>query len=865
MKRLAVALAAAILCALGAPVQAQYIPPAALLTEIPAQLPDNHTGAITPSALRRVLTDMVNSFGPLNLAQPLAITGQLPAPNVLFTPGGLGAVPEPLSTTLGRMVFVDQYGSFKDFTHDDGPAIRAALAFGGQVFLGQSSYWLNTPVTVPNGVSLGCSAPPAKQHLSSVDYTNDACTVYGSPNNGNAASPTGGLLINNGTIRNVRVYQDNIHFAGNPGTAHALQAITANYGTTGTGIVNNGKDAIIEDVSIAGFNLGIQDISLNRGQLRHVLVEAKNCLQIGTIGDYLKYQDIECWPFYSANRSGVSSIQAVVSSVTANAGLWRITLAAPPSEAFVTGDEIYLSGLQGAVGANGKHTITVINSTTFDETGSAAAPVKTGNSTINQTYVSGFANLNDLWIGETFTGACFSGTRTIMAMWPGANAISADANATATTTPCTLTFGSAAFVNAGTPLAFYDPATFHGIGLEYTGTAKGVLANKVFVWGYDTAAKYDTGANGNSATEFNVDNYCQKGDSNRIGVWFQSGAFWNVVSGTSQTCGGVFALNQSAQVDTVQNTLQVGRVDGWVWGSIENDTGALTLSSLFDPNGISTPGQPSSDIMLGGTAPLIATNGTRMKFANVYFDTAATIDNLYLDNSSLIGGGGGTSTSRPPNAHIVTIQKFAGSGTYTPSANLVQALVECWGAGGGGGGAAGSVGTETGGGGGSNGGYSRVLLTAAQIGASQVVTIGAAGAAGTAGNNAGGAGGATSLGSLCVANGGLGGGGAAAGTGGAGGGRPAVGTGDETFQGNNGEDGIGASIVTIVPHSGAGGPGFLGSSGKGVRGATSCAAGVTANLQNGAGSGAECDNVAANGAGGAGAAGYARATEYRWH
>jgi hypothetical protein len=90
---------------------------------------------------------------------------------------------------------------------------------------------------------------------------------------------------------------------------------------------------------------------------------------------------------------------------------------------------------------------------------------------------------------------------------------------------------------------------------------------------------------------------------------------------------------------------------------------------------------------------------------------------------------------------------FTASGTYTPPANLLCAIVECRGGGGGGGGAASTTTTGGGGGGGGGGGYSRAVLSAAQIGASQTVTIGNGGAPQAAGS-------ATSFGTLCVANGG---------------------------------------------------------------------------------------------------------------
>src|SRR5215468_8638562 len=81
----------------------------------------------------------------------------------------------------------------------------------------------------------------------------------------------------------------------------------------------------------------------------------------------------------------------------------------------------------------------------------------------------------------------------------------------------------------------------------------------------------------------------------------------------------------------------------------------------------------------------------------------------------------------------VGVQVFTASGTYVPSANLVSAVVECVGGGGGGGGTPSeTTGYVGAGGGGGSGSYSRKYLTAAQIGASQTITIGAGGNGGAA-------------------------------------------------------------------------------------------------------------------------------------
>lgn len=212
-------------------------------------------------------------------------------------------------------------------------------------------------------------------------------------------------------------------------------------------------------------------------------------------------------------------------------------------------------------------------------------------------------------------------------------------------------------------------------------------------------------------------------------------------------------------------------------------------------------------------------------------------------------------------ASIVQQQIFAASGTYTPSAGMVSAVIECVGGGASGGGTGpGTAATCLGGGGGQAGGYSRKLVTASDIGASKAVTIGAAGAAPTAGNNAGNDGTATSVGTLCVANGGKGGGAGTAGTAIAGGSSAVAGTGDFCTVGDPGGNGFYSNVVTLVPWGGKGGGTMFGG-GAPANITTTSSNGAAAKSYGGGGSGGASFGVVANTAGGAGFAGCVIITE----
>lgn len=205
-------------------------------------------------------------------------------------------------------------------------------------------------------------------------------------------------------------------------------------------------------------------------------------------------------------------------------------------------------------------------------------------------------------------------------------------------------------------------------------------------------------------------------------------------------------------------------------------------------------------------------------------------------------------------------QPFPSSGPYTPTTGMAYCIIEAVGGGGSGGSCPAASTQSYGASGGGAGGYSRLLATAATIGASQVVTIGAAGAAPAAGGNNGNNGGQTSVGSLCVANGGNGGiRGDFAPAGGAGGG---VGTGDIAASGAPGGTGISSSNNIVDGFSGAGGSGPFGGGGAGLGSVVSASNGNAGTGRGSGGSGATVSGSASTASGGAGTAGFVIITEF---
>lgn len=211
---------------------------------------------------------------------------------------------------------------------------------------------------------------------------------------------------------------------------------------------------------------------------------------------------------------------------------------------------------------------------------------------------------------------------------------------------------------------------------------------------------------------------------------------------------------------------------------------------------------------------------------------------------------------------LSNIQVFTSSGTYTPTGNMRVCIVEAVGGGGGGGGVSSSSSTAgRGGGGGGGGGYFKRILTAADIGASKSVTIGAGGSGGGMGGN-GGNGGTTSFATFGTATGGIGG---LAGNLGApsSGGAGGLGSGANiNASGGTGLTGIAVNSANWGAQGGNGGKSILGIQGSGVYVAGNSNTGESGLCFGGGGAGASSSLGAGGASGGSGANGIVIVTEF---
>ena len=309
---------------------------------------------------------------------------------------------------------------------------------------------------------------------------------------------------------------------------------------------------------------------------------------------------------------------------------------------------------------------------------------------------------------------------------------------------------------------------------------------------------------------------------------------------------GNVQLGLSSNTNAVNFVTVVNQITGAMPGFVAGGTDT-NISLQFDAKGT---GQISFFTKAPTNPISIFSGATGAHTSNFIFANTSNTNNFTFPDAS------GTIALTSSTVTQISKQTFTGNGTYTPTSGMLYCIIECWGSGGGGGGTvnSGATGYIYSGGGGA-GGYSRLLASAATIGASQTVTVPSGGAGGAAGANPGTAGSATSVGVLCVANGGAGGI-ASGGIGGAGG---TAGTGDIAGTGMPGGQGVSSTINTISISGGFGGSTSIGG-GANIKATTGTGnAGTGFGFGGGGGFSAAAGGTAA---GGAGAGGFVIITEF---
>lgn len=374
-----------------------------------------------------------------------------------------------------------------------------------------------------------------------------------------------------------------------------------------------------------------------------------------------------------------------------------------------------------------------------------------------------------------------------------------------------------------------------------------------------------------------------------------------VLTGFTSSTGIVQAVWEAVSSSTTVETLQ-GNTGGPVGPDVSNNihvigdtttinivgtplTNTLTVSatgavatSYVEDSGTAVPSAGVLNVKGGttaaGTTP-VSTLGSgntvtvRSQISQAIASTDATKIGLSAFKSTQFSVDANGFVSLTAAMSSVVIQTFTISGTYTPTSGMKFCIIECVGGGGGSGAAnAGDASTNASASAGGGGGeYARGVFSAATIGVSQTVTIGAGGTAGIGSSVSGGTGGTTSVGILITALGGVGSShgnignavdtlGAPGGSGGTGGSFHSAGG-----SGTNGQTIVLAAGIGTTSAGTGGSSSFGGGGSGGAANATASLQGTTGgNYGGGAGGSANYTNAVVNGA--AGGPGLVVITEY---
>lgn len=281
-----------------------------------------------------------------------------------------------------RPIHVRDYGAVGNGTTDDTAAIQAAIdaaaVSGSVVLLGPKRYLIDSAeLIIKAGVTLRGQCDPGgwrpSVNYSAVPYALIVNPSYTIRLRRNAALESCAIL------RKGLTPPTNLRGALDAVTAFAGTGVCVGDGTTGSSSTN-GTDASLRQLLILGFNTGIRSHGSSRVRIFDVLGDCVNGLWLGANYDISHIQRVNWHPLVTTGMS-FSNTAYTVSNVADNgSGLFRITTSA--AHALATGDIVNITGIVGATGANGRWTITVVSTTSFDLQASTASGSYTSGGTV---------------------------------------------------------------------------------------------------------------------------------------------------------------------------------------------------------------------------------------------------------------------------------------------------------------------------------------------------------------------------------------------------------------------------------------------------------------------------------------------------
>ncbi len=536
----------------------------------------------------------------------LNVTGTLTAP---FTQFGTGAVAEPILTTVGRVIYADQYGTHHDGVTDDTTAIQNALNAassegGGTVFLGPYQYLINSAnLTIPSQVTLSGQAwpgVPTAANFGSKPYTlllNPSYTIIGSSNAG---------------LQNVLLLKSGMVAATSTRASMNLVASFA-----GTAITGNGNDFSVQNVTVGGFNMCFYSSGNGRMVLNQFFGDCTNGVDIDNAHDIGKLHNVEFWSFLSVGFGGAYTVAYPVSNVTTSGSNYDITI---PTNVFQTGDTVWVTGVGGAVGANGKWVATVVGPNDIVLQNSAVAPSIVGTTTASSYEVS-VATTTALYAGEGVSGTGIPSGDTIAQVSVPASVIWLTQAASATANGTTLSFTNGTYTSGGN--VYIDTTIRNGTAYTFT-HSEGAECNDCSDIGHQIGFYLGAGASGINIINGASDYDGNLNDPTAINLEVAStstGSDWSGGWMTSKNTS-IYNANASGPATTV-SAVNISTVVGGTTADVES--GRLIISDSQQWN--------SSDVLVGSSVGSLTMTGDDMVHTTMMPANSATLAGLS------IGGG----------------------------------------------------------------------------------------------------------------------------------------------------------------------------------------------------------------------------------